>query len=99
MKYILKKDFLFAKAGKEVRIFYGASQSSILFNTDISTIDLHISSSAEIYLLKEGWIEEVKLKEFYIIIHKDDNITMEDKIPERCELHNCRIIKVREIVE
>ena len=108
MEYILKKDFLFAKAGKEVRVFYGSSQSSVLFNTDTFTIDLFISASAEILLVEEGWIEKVKPKKWYELRNNNLNalcpekhFTSKEEAASYAHLRyvDYRVVKVSEVLE
>ena len=108
MKYILKKDFLFTKAGKEVRIFIGSSQSSILFNTATSTIDLFISASAETLLVEEGWIEKVKPKKWYELrnnnlnaLYSEKHFLTEEQAIAYAHLRysDYKIVKVSEVLE
>ena len=63
-KYILKKDLPFAKAGTEVRIY--TDLESEIDSIDILDNRVEISNMSDKQLLNEGWIEEVKPREFYI---------------------------------
>ena len=108
-EYILKKDFFFAKAGKKVRIFYGSSQPSILFNTETQTIDLHLSSAQiTILLVEEGWIEKIKPKEWYELRNSNlDALHSEKQFPTSKEAHtyaglrftNYTVVKVSKVIE
>jgi hypothetical protein len=64
MKYQLKKDLPFAKAGSPIKVYPEGSTPMILFD-HINEVD--VSEEFIPKLLDEGWIEEVKPREFWVV--------------------------------
>ena len=97
MKYKLKRDLPFAKAGDNVEVNPGgcipfANYSSGTFSTSEEYIDK---------LIKEGWIEEVKPREWELWLDKDGCVTATSKeccIPIHVGNICKEIIKVREVL-
>lgn len=110
MKYRVLREMPFAKAGAEVLYKFQNDSYPIFKAGHICTI-LHIECNKTDLnrLIEEGWIEEVKPREFYLIQAQDlggvwhivdyafniDNAR--DKATSRPE--NARFIKVREVIE
>jgi len=93
-KYRLLKDLPFAKAGAEVGVELAISvRGKDNFLTWIGDPkDLES-------LIDEGWIEEVKPREFYIVFDKNSKIlgAIDDQRTTFLGAH--RFIKVREVLE
>ena len=100
MKYRLKKDLPFAKAGD--KIFQDEINLKYYVNNNMGLF--YVGSDIN-QLLSEGWIEEVKPREFYIEIRKSDGVATD--VYELIDAsHNSAnmierydYIKVREVVE
>ena len=103
MKYKLKKDLPFAKAGTEVRYFYGTSVEHINYNREINAVDIHIPMKDVIQsYFDEGWIEEVKPREWRVIIGKygeAKGIYLNELIAGDEVSSSDTTIKVREVIE
>lgn len=85
-KYILKKDLPFAKAGTEVKLVN--EKKAIEYN----------GYQCDIYDLRDGWIEEIKPREFLVFLNKEGfpiDIFLPDLAPERAL---DEVIKVREVL-
>jgi len=103
MKYKLKKDLPFAQAGEQARCFYGSSVFSITYRMD--SVDFNLTSEEYIdKLIRDGWIEEVKPREWVLEI--DTSLCGEVSHAVRPAnakgrmLHkDSEIIKVREVIE
>ena len=106
-KYRLAKDLPFAKAGAEVgysasRIFVQRGETRL--EACIDALDF-LGPNPEIIqkelqrLIDEGWIEEVKPREFYIVFDKNSKIlgAIDDQRTTFLGAH--RFIKVREVLE
>ena len=98
MKYKLKRDLPFAKAGTEVKLVN--EKKAIEYN----------GYQCDIYDLRDGWIEEVKPREWYEVETRKPDGTWnshshlryynEQSARDatcRCEV-NARFIKVREVI-
>jgi len=97
MKYKLKKDLPFAQAGEQARCFYGSSVFSITYRMD--SVDFNLTSEEYIdKLIRDGWIEEVKPREWYI-----SETVVRDYGRERKESFfkhdRSDLVKVREVTE
>ena len=97
MKYRLAKDTLFVKAGASV-IFYESEKSPefvILKSGDKSTVELNLYGKHRLVarLIKVGWIEEVKPREWWV--HKGHVDSMCSVRPINTDF----FIKVREVIE
>ena len=112
MKYILKKDLPFAKAGIISQDFDGdkiifgnigtefeSDNKKFMLSEDYWFYKLHIPQ-----LISEGWIEEVKPREFYLY---DDQLagekiwynTIEEAKEDLARWAHKKVIKVREVIE
>ncbi len=71
MKYRLKKDLPFAKAGTEIKFQEsGLDGQNITYEVDPKN-GLRIWIADVCPLIKQGWIEEVKPREVYVEFFKD----------------------------
>ena len=87
MKYKLKKDLPFAEAGVEVKLVN--EKRAIEYN----------GYQCDIYDLRNGWIEEVKPREWYIVNHTLSHRTVEDSVSHICKEKGCQVTKVREVIK
>ena len=96
MKYRLKKDLPFAKAGAEVKLVNEGK--AIEYN----------GYQCDIYDLREGWIEQIKPREWYELDwselwnRADEKFSTKEyaeKYVDALKLKNCKIIKVREVLD
>lgn len=108
MKHILKKDLPFAKIGAEV--FSDMNPSKELnsdhniacVKSEVSWLDEIIEIGGLRTLLDDGWIEEVKPREFFVNILKDSEklfIYHDEDIAKRGHAPTEETIKVREVLE
>jgi len=103
MKYKLKRDLPFAKAGKEVKVNPTGCIPFINYSSgEFATTEEYVDK-----LLSEGWIEEVKPREWWEIERTDVGFYYDDRFGSYEEAEgirnshykNSRIIKVREVIE
>lgn len=102
MKYKLKKDLPFAKAGDPVFLSCGAfvvkdpyQNGRVLYIEDSTHKDK---------LINEGWIEEVKPREFIIALRRADNVpfdavlytTKDQLISPTSDIYYIKVIEVIE---
>ena len=96
MKYLLKKDLPFAKAGAIVSVEKGAPITFI----DKRNVEYACNYLGEKKLIEDGWIEEAKPREWWVLEKQNSISIYEDK--EMAEhLRNPQsnlIIKVREVL-
>ena len=107
MKYILKKDLPFTKAGHKVEVNPSGCLPFVNYSTGVfSTTEEYVDK-----LLSEGWIEEVKPREWYEVETRKPDGTWnshshlryynEQSARDatcRCEV-NAKFIKVREVTQ
>ena len=98
MKYKLKKDLPFAKAGTEARYFYGVSQNHVDYNEVTQTVDIYQKNEGDLILWKD-WIEEVKPREWILEITKDSHYIRPPDATGKLYDSNSEVIKVREVIE
>ena len=93
MKYILKKDLPFAKAGETI---------SYLVNDGL-TIRINNRYCDICLANKDEWIEEVKPREWWITEHRNEpvgittRLSVSDTKPNACLVTECETFKVREV--
>lgn len=100
MKYKLKINLPFAKAGTEVKLLNSTlPHPNITFEMENNDV-LKIWYQDKQKLLEEGWIEEVKSREFYIEV---DNLGHPQTVQRKDTIINhsadYELIKVREVTE
>ena len=103
MKYKLKRDLPFAKAGEEVF----EDDTNFYIEAEVGIIWCFAEIKDKQKLIFEGWIEEVKPREWWEIertdvsFHYDDRFrSYEDAEDVRNSTYkNSRIIKVQEVME
>ena len=100
MKYILKKDLPFAKAGAEV-VFNDKSLcfevKSDRWSSDSGDYKF-VGHSNKSSLIKDGWIEEVKPREWIIEVTKEQQYIRPADAKGRLYSSGSEIIKVREVI-
>jgi len=96
MKYRLKKDLPFAKAGEIVNY---KDLGGDAINIELNGLCCYIPN-----IVKGFWIEEVKPREWWVTEHRDHSAGIVRRIsaskeeePE-CIVTNCEQIKVREVL-
>ena len=89
MKYKLKRDLPFAKAGKEVF----EDDASFYIEAEVGIIWCFAEIKDRHKLISEGWIEEVKPREYYVY----DSPECVTAYREQWESGS--LIKVREVIE
>lgn len=115
MKYRLKKDLPFAKAGTKVYSCNGNDDFGIIEEDCFVICELkNHTKDFSIYqyrgslmfigekqnLIDEGWIEEVKPKEWYVKEFEGGSLShMYDKREVLSQLLGGRIFKVREVID
>ena len=100
MKYQWKKEVPFAKAGTKVHITSTGCVPISLFNhADGTGSDICIDSLPQ--LIADGWIEEVKPREWYVLECNNPGLLWESEaIKEQLAKNpNLKFIKVREVIE
>jgi hypothetical protein len=99
MKYILKKDLPFIKAGAEVE----SSISEGCIPVAIFKNNITVSKEYLIQLISDGWLEEVKPREWKINIGTDGAAIFQDNEIllkfGRIDTPLIKSIKVREVIE
>ncbi len=101
IKYRLKKDLPFAKAGAEVTI--GVASSIGLYQYDNGKVN--VAENQIEHLVNEGWIEEIKPREFELHFDETGTITyiVENNLiicnNGQSNLDSVKLIKVREVLE
>ena len=119
MKYKLKRDLPFAKAGsvilysenrKEFDGSLGSVSDMMSVETDKGYLSQWVEIGAKDNLLSEGWIEEVKPREWYEVevqTHNGDWVNWSTRFGDEQRARdaacnwagNARFIKVREVIE
>ena len=111
MKYILKKDLPFAKAGTELEIIRneGRKRWIIPYDKQWATLDWQkvgpkrfgcykFELTDTIALRNDGWIEEVKPREWIIEVTKEQQYIRPADAKGRLYSSGSEIIKVREVI-
>lgn len=102
IKYKLKKDLPFAKAGTVIKDILHCRGTSTLSYIEIGDCKCELDAN-KINIF--DWIEEIKPREFWVTEHKNDQVGVVNRLsickekPDECPVTNCETIKVREIVE
>ena len=106
MKYVLKKDLPFAKAGAEIEIGFDNNYDELINSKKDKKPAIYLKGQVGLQnLLNDGWVEEIKPKEWYLI--KDEHMGVvtgfekEGLAVAHKNLHHreehLQIIKVREV--
>lgn len=112
-KYILKKDLPFAKAGikiEQIQMSNTALKSYDLFSNNEVRFWINTEKDLD-YLISEGWIEEIKPREWWVLKPKDHSTAGQnvrfyknptyarDDYEKEVNESWFEIIKVREVIE
>ena len=102
MKYIWKRDLPFAKAGKIISF---TEDSIVIDRDDTNSKKIYYNREDLDYLLSEGWIEEVKPRELWLVEDayngivagfEDEGLAIMNRA-ERFNSHACKVTKVQVI--
>ena len=99
-KYRLKKDLPFAKAGVEIEIGCNNNYDELINSRKDKKPAIYLKGQVSLQnLLNDGWIEEVKPREFWIEVDPESGLSLHrDTKSEKKGYTFTELIKVREVI-
>ncbi len=102
MKYRLKKDLPFAKVGEVIDMGICGTFENIHLRPNKTG---ECSEDNLKMMLQDGWIEEIKPREWWVTEHKDDpvgvvnRLSISEEKPDGCPVTKCEIFKVTKVID